>query len=116
MNTRHAAEDVQIHARVLDNIDRAVVAIDRAGRIALFNPAAQAYTGLSERQSLGRKFEELFAGQEKILALIRSAMAVGRSISDDENIHCCVRQRRRCRSASRFHPSTPTAANRRGWC
>lgn len=86
MNNRQPVEDVQIHARVVDNIDRAVVAIDRSGRIALFNPAAQVYTGLSERQSLGRPYEKLFAGQDKILGLIRSAMAVGRSISDDENI------------------------------
>ncbi|AMV71670.1 nitrogen fixation sensor histidine kinase GnfL [Desulfuromonas carbonis] len=87
MSSRDGQEDTQIYARVVDNIDRAVVAIDRAGRIALFNPAAQACTGLSERQSLGRHFEELFAGQDKILALIRSALDVGRSISDDENIH-----------------------------
>ena len=81
-----AKEDAQIYARVVDNIDRAVVAIDRTGCIALFNPAAQLCTGLSERQSLGRHYEKLFSGQDKILALIRSAMEVGRSISDDENI------------------------------
>ncbi len=87
MSAIHANEDAQIYARVVDNIDRGVVAIDRSGRIALFNPAVQACTGLSERQSLGRHFEQLFAGQDKILSLIRSAMEIGRSISDDENIH-----------------------------
>ncbi len=81
-----ATEDTQIYARVVDNIDRAVVAIDRLGSIALFNPAAQDCTGLSERQAVGRHFEKLFAGQEKILALIRSTMEIGRSISDDENV------------------------------
>ncbi len=86
MSLKTANDDSQIYARVVDNIDRAVIAIDRAGKVALFNPAAQASTGLSERQTLGRHFEELFAGQESILALVRSAMSVGRSISDDENI------------------------------
>lgn len=79
-------DDAQLYARVVDNIDRAVIAIDSDGRVVLINPAAQAFTGLSERQSLGRHFETLFAGQDKILALVRTAMTAGRSISDDENI------------------------------
>jgi two-component system nitrogen regulation sensor histidine kinase GlnL len=78
--------DAQLYVRILENVDRAVVAIDREGRIAFFNPAAQLYTGLSERQSLGRHYEELFAGQESLLYLIRTAVQEGRSISDDENI------------------------------
>jgi len=79
-------DDTQIYSRVVDNIDRAVIAIDRQGRIVLFNPAAQACTGRSERQSVGRHFEELFAGQDKILNLLRSGLSAGRSISDDENV------------------------------
>lgn len=79
-------DDALLYARVVDNIDRAVIAIDSEGRIVLINPAAQSFTGLSERQSLGRHFEALFAGQEKILGLVRTAMTAGRSISDDENI------------------------------
>ncbi len=82
----HGQEDVQIYARVVDNIDRGVVAIDREGHIALFNPAAQVCTGLSERQSLGRHYQELFSGQQGLMALIATAMNAGRSISDDENI------------------------------
>lgn len=80
------AVDPQLYVRILENVDRAVVAIDQEGRIALFNPAAQQYTGMSERQSLGRHFEDLFAGQEALLYLIRTAANEGRSISDDENI------------------------------
>lgn len=75
-----------IYARVIDNIDRAVIAIDTEGKIALFNPAAQVCTGLSERQCLGRPYETLFAGQERLLSMIRTAFETGRSISDDENI------------------------------
>lgn len=78
--------DAQLYVRILENIDRAVVAIDQDGAIALFNPSAQLYTGISERQSLGRHYEDLFAGQESLLYLIRTAVSEGRSISDDENI------------------------------
>lgn len=80
------ATDAQLYVRVLENIDRAVMALNLDGTVALFNPAAQSYTGLSERQSLGRNFEELFAGQEGILYLIRVALREGRSISDHENL------------------------------
>lgn len=78
--------DAQLYIRVLENVEEAVVAIDRDGRISLFNPAAQAYTGISERQGLGRYFEELFKGQEGLLYPIRTAVRHGRSISDHENI------------------------------
>ena len=78
--------DAQLYIRCLENIDRAVIAIGRDERIALLNPAAQDYTGLSERQCLGRHFEELFAGQEGLLYLVRTAIREGRSISDQENI------------------------------
>jgi len=77
----------QIFVKVVENLDRAVVAVDRNGRIVLFNPAAESYTGLSRRQSLGRQFDELFAGQPRIVDLIRQTLAAGRSITDDENIH-----------------------------
>ena len=86
MSLSKSSPDAQLYIRVIENIDRGVVAIDRTGRIALFNPAAQAYTGLSERQGLGRHFEELFAGQDGLLYLIRTAVDNGRSISDHENI------------------------------
>lgn len=86
MKVTRKSVDPQLYVRILENVDRAVVAIDGAGIIALFNPAAQLYTGLSERQSLGRHFEELFAGQDALLYLIRTAVQDGRSISDDENI------------------------------
>lgn len=81
-----ASTDAQLYVQVLDNVEDAVAAIDREGRIALVNPAAQEFLGLSERQSLGRPYEELFAGQENLLYLIRTALRDGRSISDYENI------------------------------
>jgi len=78
--------DAQLYVRILENVEDAVVAIDRAGRIALFNPSAQSYTGLSERQSLGKHFEELFAGQQGILYPVLTALRDGRSVADHENI------------------------------
>ena len=66
--------DAQLYVRILENVEEAVVAIDRAGRIALFNPSAQSYTGLSERQSLGKHFEDLFAGQQGILYPVLTAL------------------------------------------
>ncbi len=78
--------DPGIYVRVLDNVEDAIIAVDQKGRVALFNPAAQLYTGLSERQSLGKEFEELFAGQQGLLYLIRTAIREGRSISDRENL------------------------------
>ncbi|HKK01190.1 MAG TPA: histidine kinase dimerization/phospho-acceptor domain-containing protein, partial [Desulfuromonadales bacterium] len=86
MNQRTVSADAQLYIRVVENIDRGVVAIDRTGHIALFNPAVQVYTGISERQGLGRHYEQLFAGQAGLLYLIRTAVNDGRSISDHENI------------------------------
>ncbi len=85
--TEESGADWQLYLRVLENLEDAVAAIDRDGRIALFNPAAQAYFGISERQVLGRPYEILFARQKNLLYLIRSAVRSGRSISDHENIH-----------------------------
>ena len=76
----------QIYSRVIDNLDRAVIATDQAGHIILFNPTAQSLTGMSEKQSLGRHFEHLFAGQDEIIALVGQTLREGRSISDDENV------------------------------
>ncbi|MGE4344455.1 MAG: PAS domain-containing protein, partial [Geoalkalibacter sp.] len=42
--------DPQLYARVLENVEDAVIALDRHGRITLFNPAAENLTGMSRRQ------------------------------------------------------------------
>ena len=78
--------DPALTALVLDNIDRAIIALDRDGQVTLFNPAAEAYLGRAARHVLGRRFEELFAGQEALLYLVRAALRDGRSITDDESI------------------------------
>lgn len=86
MKPRRSPPDPQLYVRVLENVDRPVIALDREGRISLFNPAAQNCTGFSERQALDQDFEDLFAGQEGLLYLVRSSLREGRSISDHENI------------------------------
>lgn len=78
--------DERLYMQVLENVEDAVTAIDDGGRIALVNPAAQEYFGISERHSLGKSYEELFAGQDNLLYLIRTALRDGRSISVHENV------------------------------
>ena len=86
MNQPLPPSDPALTALVLDNIDRAIIALARDGQITLFNPAAEAYLGRAARHVLGRHFEELFAGQEALLYLVRAALRDGRSITDDESI------------------------------
>jgi len=84
--SNRTAGDAQLYLRVLENVDRAIVAIDGQGTITLFNPTAQTYTGFSDRQALGRSFQALFSGQQELLALVEEAQLKGRTISAPENI------------------------------
>jgi len=79
--------EAQLYRQILENVDRAVIAVDRGGLITLFNPTAQSYTGLSEKQARGRSFKELFAGQPRLLELVDETERKGRAISDPENVH-----------------------------
>ena len=78
--------DPALTALVLDNVDRAVIALAADGRVALFNPAAEAYFDLAARHALGHHYEELFAGHAALLYLVRTALNDGRSITDDESV------------------------------
>lgn len=80
------AGDPGLYVLVLDNIDRAVIALASDGKVTLFNPAAESYLGKASRHALGRHYEELFSGQETFLYLIHAALHDGRSITDDESI------------------------------
>jgi len=86
MTPKRPIPDPQLYVQVLENLDRAVIATDGTGRITLFNPAAQALTGISERQAISRPYQDLFGGQEGILYLVRTALADGRTVSDQENV------------------------------
>ena len=76
----------QDYAMILENIEDAVIALDQQGQISLFNPAAQTYTGLSEKQCLGRLFFDRFKHQPTVCHLTRTALDEGRSISDHEAV------------------------------
>src|SRR5512133_1005991 len=87
MSSHHPRQrDPDLYIQVMENIDRAVFAVDRQSRITLFNAAAENMTAISERQALGRTLSELFAGHDGLLALVRAALDEGRSFSDYENI------------------------------
>ncbi len=79
--------DSGLHLRIVESIDLAVVALDREGRILLFNPAAQNITGLSERQVTGRHLRHLFPHAGKLEQLIDEVMQHGRSISSPERMY-----------------------------
>lgn len=74
------------YAMILENIEDAVIALDQQGLINLFNPAAQNYIGLSEKQCLGRLFFERFGHQEILCKLAHTVLDEGRSISDHEAV------------------------------
>ena len=76
--------DQDLYALVLENIDRAVIAVDQQGQVSLFNPTAEIFMERSARNSLGINYRELFAGQEVFLYLVDCVLREGRSITDDE--------------------------------
>jgi len=78
--------DPNLYAMILENIDRAVIAFDHEGKITLFNPAMEAFTGRSARQVMGAHFREFFHDQKELLYLAGVALEEGRSISDDEGL------------------------------
>ncbi|MBW2452145.1 MAG: PAS domain-containing protein [Deltaproteobacteria bacterium] len=78
--------DPGLYVLVLENIDRAVIALGQSGRVTLFNPAAESFMERSARNSIGEDYQNLFCGQETFLYLIKQALEQGRSITDDEGI------------------------------
>jgi two-component system nitrogen regulation sensor histidine kinase GlnL len=76
-----------LYGRILENIDRAVIAFDQEGGITLFNPAAEALMERSSRQMAGQHYETLFKDQETLLYLIKVALNESRSITDDEGLY-----------------------------
>ncbi|MBN2428100.1 MAG: PAS domain S-box protein [Deltaproteobacteria bacterium] len=87
MKPENGLEQERLYTRVLENIEEGIIAVNQDGRINLFNPAAQLFTGLSERQAFGNPIEDVFKGQDTILYLIHAGLRSGRPISDHEDIH-----------------------------
>lgn len=76
----------QNYAMILDNLDDAIIAVDQQGLITVFNPAAQHFTGISEKKSVGQSFFTCFEIQETLCHLTRIVLDEGRSISDHETV------------------------------
>ncbi len=57
MSSQHFT--TQNYAMILDNLDDAIIAVDQQGMITVFNPAAQHFTGISEKKSVGQSFFHL---------------------------------------------------------
>lgn len=109
---RLALED---YVAIIDNIDDAVIAINQSGTIILFNPAAQNFTGLSERQALGRIFCDCFQRQEGLCDLVRTSLREGRSLSDHEAVTFDAPGHRRKRQLSvSVSPILSTAGQQQG--
>jgi two-component system nitrogen regulation sensor histidine kinase GlnL len=84
---RQGENSSNLYGRILDNIDRAVIAFDQKGVIILFNPAAEALMECSSRQILGKHYKDFFKDQEILLYLVKVGLEEGRSITDDEGLY-----------------------------
>lgn len=85
MNKTHPPSST-LYGMILENVEDAVIALDQEGLISLFNPAAQTFTGISEKQCLGRSFVDLFKHQKNLCSLALTTLKEGRSISDHETV------------------------------
>jgi two-component system nitrogen regulation sensor histidine kinase GlnL len=90
----------QEYEMILENIDDAIIAVDQDSVITFFNPAAQSYTGLSEKQTLGKNLCDCFKWQETLCALVKTSLSCGRSISDHETVTLPASSQRRERPVS----------------
>jgi PAS domain S-box-containing protein len=75
--------------KVLDNMADAVVALDREGRITVFNRAAEAVFSLKEKDVLGKRPAEVMPGG----TVLEEALRTGENLKDRE-IECTVSERR----------------------
>ncbi len=82
-----------LYGRILENIDRAVIAFDQEGRITLFNPAAEALMQRSSRQMTGQHYKNSSTARRHLLYLIQVALNESRSITDDEGLYLHRTQR-----------------------
>ena len=65
------------HARVLEHVDDGVFLVDEDGLIQHWNPAAQAITGLTAEDALGRRAEEVLPGWDAMGPTVPVASAPG---------------------------------------
>lgn len=82
-----SANEAALYGRILENIDRAVIAFDQECRVTLLNPAAEALLERSSKQVQGHHCRELFKNQDTLIYLVKVALEEGRSITDDEGLY-----------------------------
>jgi two-component system nitrogen regulation sensor histidine kinase GlnL len=105
----------QEYEMILENIDDALIAVDQNGIITLFNPAAQNYTGQSEKQTLGKNYCDCFSWQKTLCTLLNTSLSSGRSISDHETVTLPQSSQRRERPVSvTVSPIYSSAGNQLG--
>jgi PAS domain S-box-containing protein len=74
VSQRHALER---HARVLDHVSNGVFLVDEDGIIQLWNPAAQAITGLPAGEVVGRSVDDVIPGWAGLAQLMPVAESPG---------------------------------------
>jgi two-component system nitrogen regulation sensor histidine kinase GlnL len=67
---------------LLSSLEDGIVVVDRGGRIASFNQAAEELTGLSAGLTLHQSFDQAFARAPKLLDLVKKTLDTGRSHAD----------------------------------
>ena len=67
---------------LLSSLEDGIVVVDRTGRIASFNQAAEQLTGLSAGRTLQQVFDEAFARAPQLLELVKKTLDTGRSHAD----------------------------------
>ena len=78
-------ESVRAHYEdLLSSLEDGIVVVDRTGRIASFNQAAEALTGLSAGLTLDQPFDEAFARAPRLLDLVKKTFDTGRSHADSD--------------------------------
>ena len=70
---------------ILDNLDIGILTVDRGGHITFFNSMAEAITGFSRGDILGRRFETIFGAESsREISLLKETIADGKTRSDEE--------------------------------
>ena len=113
MNTRRRLT-LDDYVAIIDNIDDAVIAVNQSGTIILFNPAAQSFTGMSEKQALGKSFFACFSNQGSLCDLTRTALTQGRSLSDHEAVIFESSGHRKRQAGVSVSPIFSSSASRQG--
>lgn len=113
MNTKRRLT-LDDYVAIIDNIGDAVIAVNQSGTITLFNPAAQTFTGMSEKQVLGKSFFECFKNQQSLCDLTRTALDQGRSLSDHETVVFESSRHRRRQVGAGASPIFSSSASQQG--